>query len=147
VANTLRLHRNGAVGFIDWLDGLALCSFRRVCNRARIIIRTNLFQLPVGDPETIEHGNHTERRIEVKLSRHKLALGNVTLDSNVSYDRKHAGQELLNGVDAADFGRKRAFECHIRSERNLAEVLVLQTVKVTFYNLDVRLTRNLINRA
>jgi hypothetical protein len=106
-----------------------------------------LFQLPAGNPETIEHWNHTERRIEVKLCCHKLSLGNVTLDSSVSYEGKHAGQELLNGVDTADFGREWALERHIRGERNLAEVLALQTVKITFYNLDVGIARNLINRA
>ena len=125
---------------------MGLCSFRGVCNRPRIIIGTSLFQLPIGDPETIEHRNHTKRRIEVKLRSHKFSLSDVALESNVSYNRKHADQELSDGIDAADFGRKGAFERHVGTERNLAQVLALQTVKITFNNLDVGITRNFINR-
>ena len=35
VANTLKLHRNGAVGFIDWLDLVGWCQLQWFCADAR----------------------------------------------------------------------------------------------------------------
>jgi hypothetical protein len=122
------------------------CSLPWIRDWARIIIGACLFQLPLGYPETIEHWNHTEGRIEVKLRSHKLSLGNVTLDSDVSYDRKHAGQELSDGVDAADLGGERPFKRHVSRKRNRAKILALQTMKVTFNNVSVGIVHNLIKR-